>query len=122
MRREPKTPLDAYEAVQRSAQPLRQAESQAFARAANALEDACRPPVDRARLGTALRKNQLLWTMVQDEAASPLNRLDRAVKDDLLRLSLYVDRQTLIALASGDPRDVQGLVAVDRSIAQGLMD
>lgn len=122
MARDPKTPHEAYEAIQRSAQPKRLAEATAFARAATMLEIACREPVDRRRLDAALRRNQVLWTMVQDEVASPGNRLPPELKDNLLKLSAHVDRQTLVALASGDPRDVAGLIAIDRDMAEGLSD
>ncbi len=121
MARLPISPYQAYDAVQRSAQPKRQAEAMAFARAATMLEIACRSPLARRRFDAALRRNQVLWTMVQAEVATPGNRLPAPIRDNLLQLAAFVDRQTVAALASGDPRDADALIAVNRDIARGLL-
>jgi flagellar protein FlaF len=115
------SPYGAYERAQRSGIKGRAAEALAFVRAANALEAACRPPVSRRALDGALKHNQKLWTLVQIEAAAADNPLPAEIRANLLDLSLFVDRQTIRALASGKADLALPLIEIDREIAAGLM-
>ncbi len=115
------SPFGAYERAQKTGLKGRAAEAMAFVRAANALDGACRAPVSRRALDAALKRNQRLWTMVQIEAAAEDNPLPRDIRQNLLDLSLFVDRQTVKALASGKPDHVRSLIEIDREIALGLM-
>lgn len=122
MRRPPLTPEKAYEAIQRSAQPLRQAEALAFTRAARDLEAAMAPPIEPHRLEAALKLNQRLWAMVLDEISEPGNNLPAELRANLKRLAGLVDQRTIQALSSHDPRLLAVLVQIDLDVAAGLLD
>lgn len=114
--------VKAYEAAQRSAQPLRQAEALAFARAARQLEAAMAQPAEPRRFEAALRLNQRLWAMVQDEIGEPGNRLPADLRQNLRQLAAMVDQRTVRALATHDPRLVKALIQIDLDVASGLLD
>lgn len=68
----------------------------------------------------ALRFNQKLWTLIQanimenpDDGAEPL-------KGNLLKLSLFIDRQTLAALEDPNPDSLTPLIDINRNISGGL--
>lgn len=114
-------PLVAYGRAQGLALSARQGDALAFLRAANLLEESCRPRL-RARLDAALNRNQRLWTQVQRLLGGESHPLPEPVRTNLLILALFVHRQTLKALVSGDPADVRPLVEINRQIAVGLTD
>lgn len=121
MIRKPTDPHGAYGMAQGSALSLRQADSLAFTQAANMLEQALRDG-DRAAREAALKRNQLLWTQVQRLLAPDSHPLPVKLRADMLSLSLFVDRQTLAALISGDAKDIRPLVDIDREVAAGLLE
>lgn len=121
MIRKPPDPYGAYGMAQGSALSLRQADSLAFTRAANLLEQVARDG-DRAQREAALKRNQLLWTQVQRLLAPDSHPMPVKLRADMLSLSAFVDRQTLTALVSGDPADIRPLVDIDRQVAAGLME
>ena len=116
----PDTPYAAYGRAQASALSLRQADALAFSQAANLLEDAARRG-DRPSLEAALKRNQRLWTQVQRLLSPDSHPLPVSLRADLLSLSLFVDRQTVKAMISGDPADLRPLVEIDREVAAGLL-
>lgn len=85
--------------------------------------------LDRARLNTeddvgfreSLRINQLLWTIFQDSVARPDTELPPDVRDNILRLSIFVDKRTYQCLGDLDREKTQLLIDLNRNIALGLM-
>lgn len=116
----PDDPHAAYGRAQASVLSPRQADSLAFTRAANLLEEALRRG-ERPLLEAALKRNQRLWTQVQRLLAPSSHPLPPSVRANLLRLSTFVDRQTIKALISQEPEDFRALVAINREIAAGLL-
>jgi flagellar biosynthesis activator protein FlaF len=85
--------------------------------------------LDKARLDTndddefreSLRVNQLLWTIFQDSVARPDTELPTDVRDNILRLSIFVDKRTYQCLGDMDRDKLQLLIDLNRNIALGLM-
>lgn len=98
----------------------RSLEGRAFARAAQLLNEA-RDQGDRLNAVKALRFNLQLWTIVQGSLLEGEGELDQGARDDLLNLSLFVDRRTAEALANADPALLDALIAINRNIAQGQL-
>lgn len=98
----------------------RSLEGRAFAKAAQMLNDA-REQGDRLNAIKALRFNLQLWTIVQGSLMEGEGELDAAARNDMLNLSLFVDRRTAEALDNTDPALLDALISINRNIAQGQL-
>lgn len=113
--------ISAYQTTQHWGMNPRDAEAATFMKAANKLKAAGDDPTDFERYVAALRFNQKLWTIVQAKMVEPGNPLPAPVRANLLSLSLHVDRETMRALARRSQELLDGLAAIDRQIASGLL-
>jgi flagellar protein FlaF len=68
----------------------------------------------------ALRNNQHLWTVFQSELTKEDNPLPLNIKEDLINLSLFVDKRTFELMAELDPEKVKILIDINMNIAAGL--
>lgn len=117
-------PTDAYRQTKKLALPPRAAEAEALTKAARLLYQA-----GQARTGTfdygeyarALRFNQTLWTLIQSDVGRGDSPIPTGLRRDILNLSLYIDKQTLKALADPKTEHLGGLIEIDRIIARGLI-
>lgn len=112
--------ISAYQRIQKLTLPPSQAEATAFSKAASLLAKASGNPVDYSSYQAALHFNQLLWTLLQADLSTPANALPVEVKKDLLSLSLFVDRQTALALARPEAALLDVLIEINRNLARGL--
>ncbi len=113
--------LATYRMVQHLALRPSEAEAQALTKAAMLLDKA-RHSVehDYAAYATALTFNQRLWTLLQADLSGDGNGLPDNLRDDLLALSLFVDRQTILALGDPSPKHLDVLIEINRNLARGL--
>ncbi len=74
------------------------------------------------KLDQALRFNQRLWTVFQDELLKKDNPLPKQIKDDLLRLSFFVDKRTFEIMREPKPEKLDILININLNIAAGLRD
>ena len=72
------------------------------------------------KLSEALRNNQRLWTVFQSELSSADNPLPLKMKEDLLNLSLFVDKRTFEMMENPDPEKIKILIDINMNIAAGL--
>jgi len=75
---------------------------------------------DTEKLFEALRNNQRLWTIFQSELADPNNPLPLKIKEDLLNLSLFIDKRTFEMMANLEPEKIKILIDININIAAGL--
>lgn len=113
-------PTDAYQQGQRLAVTPSAAEASAFTKAALLLVKAKDREDDYTSYASALRFNQVLWTLIQSDLSEDADRLPDDLKSDLLSLSLFVDRQTVKALSEPKAGHLEALIEIDRNIARGL--
>jgi len=115
--------LKHYDQVRRVTQNGRDLEAEVLEKAALRLQQ-CRDRWGEMeqgdRLHTALKYNQRIWTVFQAELEKVENPLPEALKIDLLRLSLFIDRRTLEILAEPKPEKLTILIEINRNIAAGL--
>lgn len=113
----------AYESGAKATTSNRELEATALFKAARQFE-ACRDtwgePGHEERLEQALRYNQRLWTLFQDELARPDHPMVPALRRDLLQISVFVDKRTFEILSAPSPEKLQALIDIDRNIASGL--
>lgn len=112
----------AYGQIQKSAIGGRAAEAEAFAKSARKLHQAIQGPIDPAALEDALQSNQKLWTLVQASMLEEKGRLPEDLRQDILKLSLHVDKQTMKARAAPSPKSVTLLIDINRNMAGGLFE
>lgn len=115
-------PTDVYERPPSAASDPREIEAWALMRSARRLEEARRDPGDEDELRESLRFNHILWTIFQTAVAEPDCQLPREVRENVLKLSVLVDKRTFSCL--GDLEDVDKLgflIDLNRNLALGLM-
>lgn len=99
----------------------REIEAWALMKSANRLDKARLDTDDDEGFRESLRVNQLLWTIFQDSVARPDTELPPEVRDNILRLSIFVDKRTYQCLGDLDREKTQLLIDLNRNIALGLM-
>jgi len=71
-------------------------------------------------LRDALILNQRLWTIFQSAMTEDDCPLPREIRDNVLALSIMVDRQILLRLGDLDGSKLQPILDINRCIAEGL--
>ncbi len=113
--------VHAYAQTQKASMSPREIEAMAFTKAALMLEDAKKNLEDYDNYAAALKFNQLLWTIIQADVVDKENKLPAALKANILSLSIFVDKQTIKALADTKERHLDSLISINKNLAEGLM-
>ncbi|PHS78761.1 MAG: hypothetical protein COB59_05470 [Rhodospirillaceae bacterium] len=98
----------------------REIESWALLKSALQLENACRNTENSNELRECLRQNQVLWTIFQASVAAEDCVLPADLRENILRLSVFVDGRTFSCLGDLEPKNVQALIDLNRNVAMGL--
>jgi flagellar protein FlaF len=118
-----KTGIEAYRNVQKATLSGRELEASVLIKAAHLLKE-CKDnwdEPDRAqRLDHALRYNQKLWSFFQAELSRPDHPMPKKLREDLLSLSLFIDKRTFEIMASPSPEKLEILININLNIAAGL--
>lgn len=72
------------------------------------------------RLFAALRLNAKLWTIFQAEITRDDNPLPRQIRQDMLSLSLFVDKRTKDIMCFPEPEKLTALININLNLAAGL--
>lgn len=113
-------PATGY-ASQPKAMDPRSTEAWALAEASRRLVLAARITDDKGEaLRTALTLNQRLWSIFQASLIDPSCELPKDIRDNVLALSVMVDRHLMMRLGDLDPTKIQPILNINRSIAEGL--
>ncbi len=115
--------IQAYKAVQKTTMSGREIEASALARAAMMLTE-CRDnwdaPDREEILRAALRRNQMLWSIFQAELTDAANPLPRELKENILNLSLFMDKRTIDIMAFPSPDKLNAIIDINLNLAAGL--
>jgi flagellar protein FlaF len=99
----------------------RSTEAWALAEASRRLVLAARVTDDNGEaMRAALVLNQRLWSIFQASLIDPSCELPRDIRDNVLALSILVDRHIMQRLGDLDPTKIQPIIDINRSIAEGL--
>jgi flagellar protein FlaF len=71
-------------------------------------------------LREALRLNQRLWSIFQAALSEPDCPLPKDVRDNVLALSVMIDRHVMARLADLDGSKIGPILDINRAIAEGL--
>jgi flagellar biosynthesis activator protein FlaF len=115
--------LKAYDSVNKATMSGRDVEAEVLTKAAlklKACQNTWAENGQSINLEAALKYNQRIWTIFQAEIEKPDNPLPDALKADLLKLSIFVDKRTLETLAYPVPEKLTILININYNIAAGL--
>jgi len=115
--------IQAYKAAQKTTMSGREIEASALARSASILAE-CRDnwdaPDREEMLRAALRRNQMLWSIFQAELSDADNPLPKELKENILNLSLFVDKRTIDIMAFPSPEKLDAIIDINLNLAAGL--
>lgn len=110
----------AYRSSQRLGSNARDTEAQALLEAARKL-DAVIGGGDEDAYRAALRQNWRLWTIIQADVSGEDSPLPDEIRQNILSLSVFIDKHTVGALAEPNGQKLRVLIDINRHIAGGLM-
>ena len=115
--------LNAYKTVEKTTVSGRETEARVLTEGASKLRNCQKNWMDhnkRELLDEALRYNQRIWTIFQAEIAKDDNPLPQAIKQDIFRLSRFVDKRIFEVMGSPAPEKLDILIKINENIAAGL--
>lgn len=119
----PENPIDVYQNIEKETLSGRELEASVLTKAAirlRAVQDQWDTPNRGELLEEALRYNQRIWTVLQVELTEPSNPLPKEIKENLLTLSLFIDKRTFETMAYPSVDKLDVLININHNIAAGL--
>jgi len=120
----PENPLAAYEQESKNTMSQRELEASVLTKAGLLLKQ-CQERWDTAdrdqQLEEAIKYNQRVWSFFQSELTMPDNPLPKKLREDILNLSLFIDKRLFEVLAfPEDPKKLNIVVDINFNLAAGL--
>ncbi|MBT1072712.1 flagellar biosynthesis regulator FlaF [Pelotalea chapellei] len=72
------------------------------------------------KLLEAVKFNQKVWSFFQAELSDPENPLPKKLREDILNLSIFIDKRLFEIMAYPDPEKLSIVIDIDFNIAAGL--
>lgn len=116
-------PANAYTTIQKESLSGRELEASVLTRAGLMLkqvQENWSAPERNEKLLEAIKFNQKVWSFFQAELSDPENPLPVKLREDILNLSIFVDKRLFEVLASPDKEKLNIVVDIDFNIAAGL--
>ena len=116
-------PFDAYESASMEVMSGRELEAAVLTKSAirlKACQDTWQDADQKTKLDEALRFNQRIWTFFQAELTKEENPLPSELKQNILNLSLFIDKRTFETLADPSPEKLTILININLNLAAGL--
>jgi flagellar protein FlaF len=116
-------PVNAYTSMQKEVLSGRELEASVLSRAGVMLkqvqENWDAPDRDQ-KLTEAVKFNQKIWSFFQAELSDPENPLPKKLREDILNLSIFIDKRLFEVLAYPDPEKLNIVIDINFNIAAGL--
>lgn len=115
--------VNAYTANQKEHLSGRELEASVLSRAGlmlKSVKDNWDAPDRDSKLLEAVKFNQKIWSFFQAELSDPDNPLPKNLRDDILNLSLFIDKRLFEVIAFPDPEKLSIVIDIDFNIAAGL--
>ena len=113
-----------YEQQGKDFLPPRELEASVLSKAAMKLkvcQDKWESPEREKMLDEAIRYNQKVWSFFQSELSMPDNPLPKNIREDILNLSLFIDKRLFEVMAfPNDPHKLDIIININFNIAAGL--
>jgi len=115
--------IKAYQNIDNATLSGRETEARVLTRAALKLKK-CKndwdAPGRKSNLDEALRYNQRIWSIFQEELAMDDNPLPKKLKEDILSLSIFIDKRIFEIMAFPAPEKLGVLININQNMAAGL--
>jgi flagellar protein FlaF len=115
--------VNAYTAVQKESLSGRELEASVLSRAGlmlKSVKDNWDASDRDQKLFEAIKFNQKVWSFFQAELTDPENPLPKNLREDILNLSIFIDKRLFEVLAFPDPEKLAIVIDIDFNIAAGL--
>ena len=119
----PRNPINPYEKTQKETVPGRDVEVNVLEKAAVMLKRCQENWIDDSfnrALDDALRYNQKIWDVFQNDWRSPDCQLSKGLRENLLSLGIYVRKTTLDIIAYPRKEKLTSLININENLASGL--
>jgi flagellar protein FlaF len=115
--------LEAYRDVEKTTMSGREIEAYALAQAANKLQYCQNNWNAQDRndvLDEALKFNQSVWSIFQAELVKEDNPLPKQLRENILSLSLFIDKRIFDIMAYPAPEKLTAIIDINLNLAAGL--
>lgn len=115
--------VEAYTTMQKENLSGRELEASVLTRAGlmlKTVQDNWSAPDREEKMMEAVKFNQKVWSFFQAELTDPSNPLPKKLREDILNLSIFLDKRLFEFLASPDPAKLSIVIDIDFNIAAGL--
>lgn len=115
--------VNAYTTIQKDGLSGRELEASVLSRAGlmlKSVKDNWDAPERDQKLLEAIKFNQKVWSFFQAELSDPENPLPKNLREDILNLSIFIDKRLFEVLAFPDPEKLAIVIDIDFNIAAGL--
>lgn len=119
----PQNPYDTYSEIQKDGMSMRELEASVLTKAGmmlKACQDNWDAPDRDKRLDEAVRYNQKIWSFFQSELTMPDNPLPKKIREDILNLSLFIDKRLFEVLAFPESKKLDIVININFNLAAGL--
>ena len=117
------TALNSYTNMQKEVLSGRELEASVLTRAGLMLkqvQENWSAPGRDEKLLEAIKFNQKVWSFFQAELSDPENPLPLKLREDILNLSIFVDKRLFEVMANPDKERLNIVIDIDFNIAAGL--
>ena len=115
--------IKTYQEIDNTIIPGREIEARVLNKAALKLKK-CRDNWNSSdiknKLDEALKFNQRIWSIFQEELSTEDNPLPQKLKKDILALSIFIDKRIFDVMAYPSPEKLNIIIAINQNIAAGL--
>jgi len=115
--------VNAYTSIQKEHLSGRALEASVLKRAGIMLKkvvDNWHAPDRNEKLNEAIKFNQKVWSFFQAELSDPENPLPKNLRQDILNLSIFIDKRLFEVLAFPEPGKLSIVIDINFNIAAGL--
>lgn len=115
--------VNAYTAIHKESLSGRELEASVLSRAGlmlKSVKENWGAPDRDQKLLEAIKFNQKVWSFFQAELSDPENPLPKNLREDILNLSIFIDKRLFEVMAFPDPEKLAIVIDIDFNIAAGL--
>lgn len=114
---------NAYSSMQKDNLSGRELEASVLSRAGVMLkqvQDNWDAPDMNQKLTEAIKFNQKVWSFFQAELSDPENPLPKNIREDILNLSIFIDKRLFEVMAFPDREKLSIVIDINFNLAAGL--
>lgn len=115
--------INAYTNMQKEVLSGRELEASVLSRAGlmlKQLQENWNAPDREVKFLEAIKFNQKVWSFFQAELSDPENPMPKKLREDILNLSIFIDKRLFEVMAFPDPEKLSIIIDINFNIAAGL--